>query len=527
MAPRSPLSLRLSCLLRAFKLPSLLRHGGAIHAKVVVHGFLPDATLETDLLLMYSRCASSDLCHARQVFDQMRQRTMHAWNILFSSYAQSSLYHLVLGLLRPFLDSGFRPDHFTVPALCKACGGGGGVGLREIGMGLHCWAIKIGVLDVVFVSSSVLDMYAKFGRLDDACKVFELMPERDVVAWNAMITGFVRAGQFVESLDLFRRLQLERMGMDWRVIPSVLNACGSTGELIRGKEVHGRVIRCLMFDSDVVIGNALIDMYGKCGCLNDSQRVFACMGLKNEVTWSSMIACLGVHGKGEESLKLYEEMIKEGFKPNSITFTSVLSSCSHSRLLVDGRRVFESIREPSVEHFACMVDLFGRSGDIKQASRLIDKMPMKPSASVWGALLAGCVLHKNVVIGEIAAHKLSELEPSNSSNYVALCGIYDAVGMSDNVSKIRARMRELGISKTPGCSWIIINGKSHTFYQGNISHPFAKRVCEVLLHLHLWIGKDEDVYHSINHETNTQTSSESHYYLLDSGEKLTKLTSTY
>ncbi|KAM0946394.1 putative tetratricopeptide-like helical domain superfamily [Dioscorea sansibarensis] len=492
MAPRSPLSLRLSCLLRAFKLPSLLRHGGAIHAKVVVHGLLPDATLETDLLLMYSRCASSALYLARQVFDQMRHRTMHAWNVLFSSYAQSSLYHLALGLLRPFLDSGLRPDHFTVPALCKACGGGG-VGFQEIGMGLHCWAIKIGVLGVVFVSSSVLDMYAKFGRLDDARKVFELMPERDVVAWNAMITGFVRAGQFAEPLDLFRRLQLETMGMDWRVIPSVLNACGNKGDLTRGKEVHGRVIRCLVFDSDVVIGNALIDMYGKCGCLKDSQRVFACMGMKNEVTWSSMIACLGVHGRGEESLRLYEEMIKEGFKPNSITFTSVLSSCSHSRLLDDGWRVFQSMSEPSVEHFACMVDLFGRSGDIEQALRLIDKMPMKPSASMWGALLAGCVAHKNVVIGEIAARKLFELEPSNSSNYVALCGIYDAVGMSDNVSKIRGRMRELGISKTPGCSWIIMNGKSHAFYQGDISHPFANRVCEVLLHLHSWTGKDEDV----------------------------------
>ncbi|KAJ0972106.1 hypothetical protein J5N97_020065 [Dioscorea zingiberensis] len=496
MRLRTPLSRHLSSLLRAFKLPSSLRHGGAIHAKVLVHGLLPDATLETDLLIMYSRCVSSDLFLARQVFDQMPRRTMHAWNILLSSYVQSCHYDSALSLLRPFLESGLRPDHYTVPALCKACGG---VGFREVGIGLHCWAIKIGVAGVVFVSCSVLDMYVKFGCLDDACKVFELMPERDVVVWNAMITGFVRSGRSAEALDMFRRLQLEGMEIDWRSIPSVLNACGCNGELMRGKEVHGRVIRCLVFDSDVAIGNALIDMYGKCGCLGDSHRVFAGMDWKNEVTWSAMIACLGVHGKGKESLRLYEEMINQGLRPNSTTFTSILSSCSHSGLLDDGQRVFHSMSkingiEPAVEHYACMVDLFSRSGGIEQALRLIVKMPTEASASVWGALLAGCVVHKNTAIGEIAASKLFELEPRNPSNYIALCGIYDAVGMPNNVSKIRARMRELGMSKTPGCSWIIINGKLHPFYQGNICHPFVKRIHEVLLHLHSWIGKYEDVY---------------------------------
>nr|UPT49184.1 pentatricopeptide repeat protein AaPPR1130 [Agave angustifolia] len=271
------------------------------------------------------------------------------------------------------------------------------------------------------------------------------------------------------------------------VIPSVLSVCGKSGELRRGKEVHGRVMRYLLFSYDVVINNSLIEMYAKCGCLDDSYKVFLLMGARqqNLITWSTLISCFGVHGKVKEALTFYNEMLAQGFWPNPITFISILSSCSHSGLVDEGRALFDSMTrdygiEPSVEHYACMVDLLGRAGQIREALRLIEDMPMEPAASVWGALLSACAMHRSIEVAEVAAHKLFELEPRNSSNYIALCGIYEMVGMWENAAMMRAGMRELGMMKTPGCSWIDVRGRMCAFFQGDVCLPSSGKVCEVL-----------------------------------------------
>ncbi|OAY75091.1 Pentatricopeptide repeat-containing protein, chloroplastic [Ananas comosus] len=420
-----------------------LRAGMQAHAHAITCGLLPHATLETDLLLMYSRCSCMN--YARRVFDRMPQRNMHSWNILFCGYARRSLFYTALSLFPRFLASGLLPDRFTFPPLLKSCGG---VADSTLGMVLHCWVIHLGLEEHVVVQGSVLDMYAKCACLDQALRVFESIPRRDTVIWNTMIAGFARAGCSLEALGLFRRLQWEGGAVDSMSIPSILNACSREGDLMKGKEVHGRVIRCVVFDWDVPVGNSLIDMYAKCGCLDDSNKVFLSMSNRNIVTWSTMISCYGAHGKGEESLRLYKEMISEGVVPNGVTFTSVLSSCSHSGLIEEGRRIFESISRihdavPSIEQYACMVDLLGRCGSIKEALQLISSMPMEPSGSVWGALLGACAVHKNVEVGEIAAQRLFKLEKGNPSNYVALCGIYEAVGDSEGVAEVRSRMREL------------------------------------------------------------------------------------
>lgn len=353
-------------------------------------------------------------------------------------------------------------------------------------MTFHNWAVSLGHEENVIVRSSILDMYAKCGSLNDALYLFETMPKRDIVMWNSIISGYARVGCSAQALDLFRRSQWEVEEKDFRAIPSVLNACGREGDLRRGQEVHGRAVRCCLFDSDVAVGNSLIDMYAKCGCADDSRKVFSSMGKqKNIVTWSTLISCYGVHGERNESLALFEEMLAQGMKPNHITFTSVLSSCSHSGLVEEGRRIFDSIRgvhevEPSIEHYACLVDLIGRSGNVEEALEMIHRMPMVPTASVWGALLGACVVHKNVEVGEIAAFRLFDLEARNPSNYVALCGIYEAVGRLDCVAKVRVRMKELEMVKTPGCSWIDVKGRLQAFYQGDVSHPSVKHIHEML-----------------------------------------------
>ncbi|KAF9599670.1 hypothetical protein IFM89_001616 [Coptis chinensis] len=273
--------------------------------------------------------------------------------------------------------------------------------------------------------------------------------------------------------------------MDSRTMPSILCVCGREGDLMRGKEVHGLVVKSREFSGDVAIGNSLIDMYAKCGCLDVSQKVFENMPYCSLVTWTTLISCYGVHGKGEESLVLFEKMRDSGFRPNSVTFTAVLASCSHSGLIDQGRKIFDLMSsdysmDPAVEHYACMVDLLGRSGNLEEALELIKKMPQEAPPSVWGALLAACRIYKNVVIGEFAAYQLFDLEPGNSSNYVTLCSIYESVGRGDDIRRTRSRMRELGLVKNPGCSWISIKGKVRIFYQGDITHTWSNMVYEIL-----------------------------------------------
>ncbi|XP_037429662.1 pentatricopeptide repeat-containing protein At3g12770-like [Triticum dicoccoides] len=483
---------RLSNLVRRCAAAKALIAGAKLHAQALVGGHLPQATLETDLVLLYCRCAA--LPSARKVFDAMPSPSMHAYNILLAA----SPPLLALELLSGLLDAGFRPDCYAVPAALRAC-----AELQDplLGAALHGFTVQLGFLSNVVVSSALLDMYAKAGLLVNAVRVFDEMPERDPVVWNCMVTAYARAGMTAETLELFRRAQVEAVNMarDLRAVPSVLNVCGKEGEMMKGREIHGRMVRSLVFDLDIPIGNALIDMYAKCGRVDASQAVFAGMQERNVVSWSTLISCYGVHGKGKEALHVYEEMLSQRVKPNCITFTSVLSSCSHSGLVTDGRMIFESMRkvhgvEPTSEHYACMVDLLGRAGAIEEAIGLIKKMPMEPCATAWGALLSACATHNNVDVGEIAAYRLFELEKGNVSNYITLCGIYGAVGQSDGVAGLRLRMRELGMVKTPGCSWVDVKGRAHAFYQGSVPSYLRRKMFWILDRLRKDMGNSESEY---------------------------------
>ncbi|KAG9457243.1 hypothetical protein H6P81_001751 [Aristolochia fimbriata] len=478
----------MSSLLRKCVPLSAIKPGRQIHGRIVAHGLLPHTTLETDLLLVYSRCG--DLKTARRVFDGMPDRNMHSWNILISSFVNDSAYNEALSLFTSFLETGLLPDAYTLPALFKACGGMVNIALGRM---LHVSAIRLGFEDHVVVASSILDMYAKCGSLDEATQLFGDMTQRDVVVWNSMISGFVKGGMSYEALALFRRMLLVmNTSMDPVSVSSILSACGKEGDVTKGKEIHGQVVKNPIFRSDIIVNNSLIDMYSRCGSLDASFKVFDCMEERNLITWTTMISCYGSHGRGGESLILFDEMQEQGFSPNPVTLTAILASCSHSALVKEGRQIFQSMKsefgiEPGSEHYACMVDLLGRLGRLEEALKLIDEMPVvlqPPSSTVWGALLGACVVHKNVEIGEISAHRLFELEPRNCSNYKALCSIYEAVGRGDGVSGIRSKMKELGLVKTPGCSWIVLEDGCHKFYQGpvfrSVRNKYVKHIGLIL-----------------------------------------------
>ncbi|KAJ8769212.1 hypothetical protein K2173_000987 [Erythroxylum novogranatense] len=471
----------LSSLLRKCVHSSLISQAKQAHAQVLVNNYVLDVTIQTDVLLAYTKCGFLEV--ARNLFDGMRERGMHSWNILIASYVQNSLYLDAVRVFDEFLKMGLRPDHFTMPPLLKASAG---IKDRRLGWMLHGFVVSFGFERYVVVGTSVMEFYLKCGEFDDAKRLFVNMVYKDSGAWNLIISGFGRAGLFLEALDLFRdMLKEDRLKVDAMTVSGVLNACGGEGDLMKGREIHGKVVKSTFFACDIATYNSLIDMYAKCGCLHNSEKVFRNMHDVNVVTWTTMISCYGIHGKGNEALALFQRMKDFGFSPNPVTLTAVLASCSHSGLINPGREIFCSMLtdygfQPCSEHYACMTDLLGRSGHLEEALRLAQRIDLTTTASVWGALLAGCVMHKNVRIGEIAAHHLFELEPTKSSNYIALCSIYESCGMWDGMSVTMKKMKQLGLVKAPGCSWITIEGIVFKFFQGDHSDPMTKVVCKTL-----------------------------------------------
>lgn len=335
--------------------------------------------------------------------------------------------------------------------------------------------------------NSILSGYLRCGELDSALRLFSEMRERNVRTWNAIITGFVRGGRAREALDLFHEMQLSGgpcARPDKVTVASVIAACSSLGALDQGRWVHG-YLKKHKLEFDVVVGTALIDMYGKCGCMERAIAVFDEMPKKDVLAWTAMISAYAAHGLGEEAFGLLKDMERNGLKFNHVTFGALLSACAHSGFVERGRWCFDVMKrvysiEPQPQHYACMVDLLGRAGLFGEAERLIQSMPMEPDVYVWGALLGACRMHGNVEAGERAAAQLIGLDPLNHAYYIILSDIYARANRFEDVKKVRGFMKERGIKKTaPGCSMIEVDGKVLEFS--------AKWVLEDLINEIEWV----------------------------------------
>nr|ABK26521.1 unknown [Picea sitchensis] len=264
----------------------------------------------------------------------------------------------------------------------------------------------------------------------------------------------------------------------------ILRACASVAALEQGKQVHADIIK-IGFELDVSVSNGLVDMYGKCGRIEDAQEVFSKLLEPDVASWNAMISGLAQHGCGKEAVLLFEQMLQTGVKPNQITFVVVLSGCSHAGLVDEGRNYFDSMTRdhgisPKAEHYSCMVDLFGRAGCLDEALNFINQMPVEPNASVWGSLLGACRVHGNIELAERAVEQLIELTPENPGTYVLLSNIYAAAGRWDDAGKVRKMMKDRSVKKEPGCSWIEVQNKVHPFIVGDSSHPQIEEIYETL-----------------------------------------------
>eukprot|EP01018_Ginkgo_biloba_P005740 Gb_18207 [translate_table: standard] len=410
---------------------------------------------------------------ARHLFDQMPKRNLVSWTVMVSKYAQCGRIEDA----RKLFDK--MPERNVVSWTAMVAGYAQNGRIEEA---RHLFD-QMPERDVVSWTA-IIAGYAQDGRVEDAHHMFNEMPERNVVSWNAIIAGYEQNGRAGEALELFAQMRQTDLNPNQSTFASILSACATLAALERGKQVHDQTIK-MGYGSDLFVGNALISMYSKCGNVNEAHQKFDQMVDHDVVSWNAIIGGYAQHGNGKKVLELFQQMQRAGIKPDSITFVGVLSACSHAGLVDEGWHHFDSMtREwsltPRSEHYACMVDLLGRSGYLDEAEDFVNNMPFEPDASMWGALLGACRVHGNLELGNRAAECLFRLEPQNAGTYVLMSHIYAAAGRWNDVAKVRMMMKDHRIKKPVGCSWIEVRNSVHVFVAGDRSHPLTEIIYATL-----------------------------------------------
>ncbi|CAM6032334.1 unnamed protein product [Sphagnum compactum] len=398
------------------------------------------------LISMYARCGSLD--EAQQVFDNMDIKDVVSWNAMIVGYADHGQYAEAFDDAQQLFD-------------------------RMVTKNVISWNTMIG-------GYAELGNSDQCGSMKDAQQVFDSMANRNVISWTAMIGGFSKDGGGEEAFSVFNQMQQEGIVPNTITFISILKLCASTAALLAGKRVHA-IINQAGLQADICVGNALVDMYAKCGSIVDAQEVFDKMHERDVVSWNAMITGYAQHGLGEDALQLYDQMQQEGLSPDSATFVGVLSACSHAGLVYEGLQLFNSMCHdysiiPTVEHYGCMVDLLGRAGLLNAAEGFIRNMPFEADASIWAAFLGACRIHSNVKLADHAAKILLRTETQNAAVYVQLSNIYAAAGLWDDVEKVRNSMKDRGVKKEPGRTWIELGDQTHSFMVEDRSHPQSEKI---------------------------------------------------
>ncbi|KAF3783299.1 Pentatricopeptide repeat-containing protein [Nymphaea thermarum] len=462
--------------------------------------------------MLDSYVEAGELDEARRLFDEMPHKNEISWSAMIARYCQHGDPAEALDLYGQMLSSGFNPNLSTLSSLLSAAAS---LESLSVGMKLHGYVVKIGIENDVFIGSPLIDMYSKSGKTRDARQVFEIMPykstvcwnsmitgysynneleeatkmfdeipERNIVSWNAIIAGYVQNEHCERALEIFNEMQLAGAIPNMSTFSSTLRACASVASLEKGSNFHGKMVK-LGIQYGVFMGTALLDMYAKSGDITSARQVFRRMTERNEISWTAMIQALADNGLAEESIALFEEMQQEKVIPTELTFLGVLFACAHCGLVEKGWHYFKLMQsvyhiKPRGKHYSCMVDLLARDGRLTEAEEFIKAMPFQPEANAWAALLNACSIHGNEEIAERAAMRLWELEKENSAGYILLSNIYAAAGRWNDVSRIRRLMKENGLKKSPGCSWVEVKDQVHAFLVGDEGHPLSIEIYRTL-----------------------------------------------
>lgn len=446
-------------------------YGRQLHGMSVKFGLWGDAYAGCSLADMYAKCGFLDSMEV--AFSQIKMPDMVAWNAVVAGFAYAGNANKAIKTFSWMRHLGFNTDDITIRSLL--CAFTNPFYLFQ-GKQVHSYILKAGLDLSVTVSNTLLSMYGNCSDIYCAYRIFcEIGTDADRVSWNAILNVFMQHNQTGEAFSLFKSMLLSPYRPDHATVLSMLGVCGKATSLETTDQLYCLVLKS-GFKEDMSVMNGLLDTYVKCGSLKNAQKLFDCIKNPDVISWSSLIVGYAQFGYGEEALNLFRKMRNLGIKPNQVTFVGVLTACSHVGLVEEGWKLFSTMESehgivPTREHYSCVIDLLARAGRLNEAEAFINQMAFDPDVVMWKTLLAACKTHKNIEVGKRAAENILKIDPYNSSAHVLLANIYASTGSWKDFAALRILMKQKGVNKLPGQSWIEVKNKIHIFSAEDGSHP--------------------------------------------------------
>lgn len=466
-----------------------LAEGHIIHALSVTAGLANNLIVGNSLLGMYANCGL--MMTAKQVFDLMPEKDVVTWNALIGGYADNEDTDEAFRTFMRMRRKGLPTNYITIVNVLASISLPSG--LLTYGMPLHAHIVGTGLESDEYVKNSLITMYAKCGDLESSGVFFKMSRIITSVTYNAMMAANARHGQGEEALKIFREMYYLGLGIDQFSISGAFAAAANLATLEEGQMIHALTVK-LGSDMDFHVINAAMDMYGKCGELNDVLKMFPEPINRLRMSWNILISTYARHGRFEKSRETFHEMLDAGVKPDYVTFVSLLSACSHGGLVDEGLEYYASMTKefgipPGIEHCVCVIDLLGRSGRFFAAENFLLQMPVPPNGLIWRSLLASCRIHGNVELGKRAAEHLIQLGPDDDSAYVLYSNVCASTGNWENVESVRNQMELINVKKKPACSWVKLKNKVSSFGMGDQTHPQAKLIESKLKEIKMLVAR--------------------------------------
>ncbi|CAL4976673.1 unnamed protein product [Urochloa decumbens] len=419
---------------------------------------------------------------ARRLFGALGAgRTAASWTSMIAGYARWGLENTGLQLFQKMIQDDVELSPFTCSIAIHSCAS---LGNLYFGQQIHAVSIRKALGANLVVANSLIDMYCACERVVDARRIFDEMPERNLVTWNTIIAGSSRNDPRM-AMQLLVDMDLEPNCL---TLTSIISACAGLAALRCGRQVHGAVLR-RNYGDDLKVSNALVGMYSKCGSISNAKKVFNMMTCKDILSWTSMIGGYGTNGYANEAIGLFNSMVDAGVHPDHVVFMGLINACSHAGLVDEGWNLFKSMLfdykiQPNMEIYGCVTNLLARAGRLREAFNLVDTMPLTPDESVWGALLGACKMHRNIELGRQAARKIIEINPDAAKTYILLANIYAADSKWGDYAATRRLLRGTGSSKEVGMSWIEVTDKMYSFStadSNSLQVSLADEVLQILV----------------------------------------------
>uniref|UniRef100_A0A0D9XVA8 DYW domain-containing protein n=1 Tax=Leersia perrieri TaxID=77586 RepID=A0A0D9XVA8_9ORYZ len=482
-----PNHMTFSSALGACSVSGALMDGKMVHSIILQLSLHKNLLVGNSLITMYGKCHSMQ--DAEKVFQSMLTHDVVSYNALIGGYAGLEDGTKVMQVFSWMRRAGIKPNYITMININGSFTSSNE--LHSYGTPLHAYIIRTGFLSDEYVANSLITMYAKCGNLESSTNIFNSITNKSVVSWNAMIAANVQLGNGEEALKLFIDMQHAGNKLDRVCLAECLSSSASLASLEEGMQLHGLGLKCGL-DSDTYVVNAAMDMYGKCGKMDDMLNMLPDQAIRPQQCWNTLISGYAKYGYFKEAEETFKQMVAMGRKPDYVTFVALLSACSHAGLVDKGMHYYDSMSfvfgvSPGIKHCVCIVDLLGRLGRFAEAEKFIEEMPVLPNDLIWRSLLSSSRTHKNLEIGKEAAKRLLELDPFDDSAYVLLSNLYATNARWVDVDKLRSHMKTINVNKRPACSWLKLKNEVNTFGIGDRGHKHAEKIYakldEILLKL--------------------------------------------